>query len=300
MATAASIACNVCGALVDRHGDRRWQKDGYDILRCRTCGTLFRADLPNSVDLRQIYSAAYFLDEPDETSGQGYKDYVGEERNHRANALARLVLLEGHSRRGNLLDVGCAAGFFLDEARGRGWTVVGVELAPTMADFARTQLDLDVREEHFDQFSAPSGTFDALTMWDYIEHSADPASDLRHAAQLLRPGGLLAISTGDVSSPVARISGSRWHLLTPRHHNFFFTKASLRRAVCDAGFEVISARFRSSRYSVEYLAHKLRTAADVRTVRNAADAVSRSRIGSLSLPVNLFDIVTVVARRLPV
>src|SRR5437588_611583 len=298
MSTSISFSrCNICAALVDPRHDRRWRKDGHDILECPSCGTLFRADLPNADELRTIYSGSYFLENDGETAGQGYKDYLGEETNHRANAAARLSLLAARTAPGDLLDVGCAAGFFLDEARSRGWTVAGVELAPTMAAYARSQLSLDVQETEFADFEGGSGTFDAITMWDYIEHSTDPANDLRHAAQLVRVGGLLALSTGDASSFVARISGSRWHLLTPRHHNFFFTQASIQRAIRDAGFEVLSASYVSNRYSIHYLVHKLRTIKDSLGLRRASDAIGRSRIGEAAIPVNLFDIVTVVAKR---
>jgi hypothetical protein len=105
------------------------------------------------------------------------------------------------------------------------------------------------------------------------------------------------LSTGDAASAAARLSGSRWHLLTTRHHNFFFTNASIQRAVRSAGFEVLSATHLSNRYSVQYLFHKLRTLADVHLLRSAFDAVGRSRLGGVAVPVNLFDIVTVVARR---
>ena len=47
----------------------------------------------------------------------------------------------------------------------------------------------------------------------------------RRAATLLVPGGVIAVSTGDAASLAARAFGSHWHLLTPRHHNFFFTRA---------------------------------------------------------------------------
>src|SRR5919198_1321189 len=162
-----SRICNVCGAEVDRDRDRRWRKDGHDVLRCPSCGTHFRADLPSPDDLREIYGPAYFSASAGETGGQGYADYLGEEANHRLNAVARLGLLE--RRPGRLLDVGCAAGFFLDEARKRGWTVQGVELAPAMAEHARGRLGLDVRVGSFaDADLEPR--FDAVTLWDYIEH----------------------------------------------------------------------------------------------------------------------------------
>ena len=125
--------CNLCGAPIDRRRDLRWEKDGFDIVRCPSCGTLIRADPPSYDALDEIYGPAYFSDASGTTRGQGYADYLGEEANHRANAVARVRLLEHHQQAGRLLDVGCAAGFFLDEARRAGWQVQGVEFSTEMA-----------------------------------------------------------------------------------------------------------------------------------------------------------------------
>jgi SAM-dependent methyltransferase len=247
--------------------------------------------------LLKIYGPSYFRADAEDTHGQGYADYLAEEANHRANARARLKMLDRYISPGRLLDVGAAAGFFVVEARLRGWDACGVELAPDMAAYGRDELRLDVRTSTFADVQLEPQSLDALTMWDYIEHSVDPAADLRRAAALVRPGGVLALSTGDIGSLAARLSGSRWHLLTPRHHNFFFTTGVLERALSDSGFEVVEAAHRSSLYSLRYLAHKLRTLADVSIVRRIGDDVRRHGFGQRTIPVNLFDIITVIARR---
>jgi SAM-dependent methyltransferase len=273
-------------------------KDGYDILKCRSCGVLFRADLPDSDSLREIYGAAYFTASAGDTGGQGYADYLGEAPNHRANAQARIRLLEKYLTPARLLDVGCAAGFFLDEARRAGWEGEGVEVSAGMVDHARNQLGLSVHDAPFADVELDSESFDAVTMWDYIEHSADPAGDLRHSSRLLRPGGVLALSTGDARSMIARLSGSRWHLLTPRHHNFFFTQRSLQQAFASAGMKVELMTYASNLYSVYYLLYKLRTLWDFPALERMAGRVGRTRLGERAIPINLRDIVTVVGRRL--
>jgi 2-polyprenyl-3-methyl-5-hydroxy-6-metoxy-1,4-benzoquinol methylase len=291
------IQCNLCAQAVDRVRHLRWKKDGYDILRCPGCGTLFRADLPTPEALREIYGPAYFADRSDMTGGRGYSDYVSEEANHRVNAATRVKLVERYLPTGRLLDVGCAAGFFLDEARRRGWRVEGIELAVEMAGYARDRLDLFVRPIPFADIELEPDAFDMITMWDYLEHSVDPAGDLRRAALLLRSGGLLAVSTGDTSSMAAQVFRSRWHLLTPRHHNFFFARSSLERAFREAGFEILLVTYASSLYSLQYLAHKLRTLTDWSILSALARKTRQSSFAGIALPINLFDIVTIVGRR---
>jgi 2-polyprenyl-3-methyl-5-hydroxy-6-metoxy-1,4-benzoquinol methylase len=278
-----------------------WRKDGFDVVRCPRCGLLFRRSLPTTEELGEIYAETYFRRAEDDTGGQGYDDYLHEEELHRLNAAVRVRRLGAHVAAGRLLDVGAAAGFFMDEARRAGWSVQGVDVSPEMSGWGRERLDLDLRTGLFRPGDYPADAYDCVTMWDYIEHSVDPVGDLAAARSLLRPGGVLALSTGDADSLVARLSGRRWHLLTPRHHNFFFSTATLRRACDAAGLEVLATGHPGARYSLRYLTYKLRAMApSSRLVRRTGEAFERSRAAALAVPVNLFDIVTLVARRAPI
>jgi SAM-dependent methyltransferase len=257
----------------------------------------FRADLPAPDDLPALYGSEYFRAEEGLRGGVGYADYLGEEELHRTNARRRLSLLERFARAGRLLDVGCAAGFFLDEARGLGWDVAGVELSIEMAASARERVGVDaVAQGPFSEQVYERASFDCVTMWDYIEHTLDPAAEVRRARELLRPGGVFALSTGDVNSLLARVSGRRWHLLTPRHHNYFFNRRALTLMLGRAGLTTMSISYLSARYSLRYLVHKLRTLGDVAPLRRLERRMSVWAVGSIAVPLNLRDIVTVVAR----
>jgi SAM-dependent methyltransferase len=292
------VTCNVCGTALPPDTAPVWTKDGFDIVRCPACGLVFRRDLPEPAALAEIYSQEYFRRPEDDSGGQGYDDYLHEEELHRINARVRVRRLNRYVRPGRLLDVGAAAGFFMDEARRLGWTAEGVDVSPEMTAWGRDVLGLDLRTGPFHPPDHPDGAFDAITMWDYIEHSIDPAADLAGAHALLRPGGVLGLATGDVESVLARVSGRRWHLLTPRHHNFFFSARTLRQACEAAGFEVLATGHPGARYSLRYLTYKLRSMApDSRIVRHLGEAFERSPPGRLAVPVNLRDIVTLFARR---
>jgi 2-polyprenyl-3-methyl-5-hydroxy-6-metoxy-1,4-benzoquinol methylase len=258
---------------------------------CPTCTLLFRADLPTAAELDEIYGPDYFSGDP-----TGYLDYLADEEVHRISARKRLDLVERTSSRGRLLDVGTAAGFFVDEARTRGWDAAGIDVSAAMVAWGRHELGAPLERQTLAAYHA-GVPLDALTMWDYLEHSLDPAADLRRAHELVRPGGVLALSTGDAATLVARASGSRWHLLTPRHHNFFFTAATLSQLLERTGFELVSIDHRGSRYPLRYLVHKLQLVVPARALDSLTSRLASSRLGAVKVPVNLGDIVTAVARR---
>jgi SAM-dependent methyltransferase len=289
--------CILCSARVDPATDLAWRKNGYVIVRCPSCRLVFRAQPPDEQTLSQIYDEDYFRDRPDRADRHGYADYLRDAPLHRANARRRLRLLAAEMpERGRLLDVGCAAGFFVDEARLAGWEASGVDVSATMVDWARAQLGIPVICATFAHADV-SPHLDAITMWDYIEHSIDPRRDLDPAREHLRPGGILMLSTGDIGAAGARLAGRRWHLLTPEHHNFFFDQGTLRRLLEETGFDVLEARHRASLYSIAHVLYKLGTSRSPRPIRSAASRLARSSVGSAGVPLNLHDILTVVARR---
>jgi len=284
--------CLLCNEAFDPESNTRWTKDGYVIVRCPSCSLLFRREFPRQDELDEIYGPSYFEGGP-----SGYLNYVEDDEVHRISARKRLEALERFVDRGLLLDVGAAAGFFVDEARARGWDASGLDVSESMVEWGRTTLHLPLERTTLAAASLPEGSLDALTMWDYLEHSLDPAADLGRAHALLRPGGVLALSTGDAASLAARVTGSRWHLLTPRHHNVFFTGATLSELLRRSGFEVVLLDHRGGRYPLRYLVHKLRTLVALRALDALTRRLASGRLGALTLPVNLGDIVTVVARR---
>src|SRR5439155_26262014 len=125
----------------------------------------------------------------------------------------------------------------------------------------------------------------------------DPAAELAQSRELLRKHGILTLSTGDIGSIVARLSGRRWHLLTPRHHNFFFSKKTLAYLLGNSGLRVIQMSFPAARYSLHHVVYKLEGLLSAPRLRRSAARIAAGRLGRTAIPLNLFDIVTVVARK---
>jgi SAM-dependent methyltransferase len=292
------VHCNLCGTVTDPQQSPRWRKHGYEIMECRSCGLLFRSVLPTPEELLGIYATAYFLNS-DGSTADGYADYLSDEFEHRLIARRRLRALARISAvPGRLLDVGAAAGFFMDEARKLGWRVEGIDISSYAGRWGREAMGLEIATGVFQEAEYPAASFDVVTMWDYIEHSIDPASDLSTAANALRQGGILMLSTGDAASLVARISGKRWHLLTPRHHNFFFTVATLKSYLSERDFELLYVGHPGAYYSLHYLVYKLRTMAPrSRVVRAFSEWLATHPVGERQVLFNLGDILTIYARK---
>ncbi len=217
----------------------QFTKDGYDMVACKNCGCLYVGQDPAHIDFEALYGQAYYSG----GSGAVFADYVGQEQARRAHARRKLAVLRHLppriARSGRLLDLGCAAGFFLAEAKAH-YEVQGVELSAWSSAYARERLGLRVFTGTLQAAALPSDHFDVLTLWDVIEHVSDPLPLLQEAARVLKPGGRLALTTGDWGSAYAQRHGQDWHLMTPPWHLTMFSRSTLGLASQRAGLRVVA------------------------------------------------------------
>jgi SAM-dependent methyltransferase len=224
--------CDVCGS---RRRALLYEVDGYPIVRCEDCGLVFVGRAQTAQELAAFYDSDYWED-PDSEGYGGYAEAEDRKRHHFAGLLAEIEAMRGP---GDLLEVGSAYGFFLDEARRRGWRVRGIEPSRHAARHAREEFRLDVVPEPLSELSVEPESVDAIAMWDVIEHLPDPHATVTAAHAWLRPGGVLALSTGDVHSLTARLHGRDWSLLTPPWHQFYFSRKTMKRLLAEVGFDVV-------------------------------------------------------------
>jgi 2-polyprenyl-3-methyl-5-hydroxy-6-metoxy-1,4-benzoquinol methylase len=238
------VSCNLCGAdrplsFATTRDRQHWLPGIFTLVQCGRCGLIYLNPRPAGAEL-----AAYYPDDYDPYAILNDQQGPAVARlNLRYSMAKRCGLVERYApARGRALDIGCATGRFLDAMRRRGWEAHGVELNEHVAAEARGRLGLDVHTGTLQEASYPSAWFEAVTMWDVLEHVPDPLGELREIQRILKPGGVVALRVPDVSSPEARFFGNYWVGLDAPRHLYVFSPTTLAAMLARAGLELIDQR----------------------------------------------------------
>jgi 2-polyprenyl-3-methyl-5-hydroxy-6-metoxy-1,4-benzoquinol methylase len=139
---------------------------------------------------------------------------------------------------GRILDIGCGEGHFLAEMRKHGWEPIGLDRDPRKAAFARDVLTIEAHGRRFEDADFASEAFDAVTMWDSLEHLHHPRAALREIRRILKPEGYLLLRVPSLDSLDARLFGPYWAGLDPPRHLTVLSRKTLLRLLGEAGFTV--------------------------------------------------------------
>jgi SAM-dependent methyltransferase len=264
-------ACAVCGA------PSPVRPVLGDLEQCTECS--FIRYQATEAELANLYDEAYF-------AGREYADYLGQQDALRRSMRLHLRQMSRfHPLQGALLEIGCAYGLFLDEARAHFHPVVGVDVCEGPLGYARESLRLDARAGNFLTLDLGTTKFDTICMWDTIEHVAAPDAFLRRAREILSPGGMLFLTTGDIGSLIARLRGEAWRQIHPPSHLNYFSRSTISTLLARSGFEVAGVE----------------TAAYYHTVYNVLASIRlRRRLGSRAADAALSLLGDRIARRIGV
>jgi protein-L-isoaspartate O-methyltransferase len=262
------------------------------ILKCQECGHVFASpQIYNNDELFGFYNDNYF-------SGNEYRDYIADKKVIQKNFKARLAVLQkflnlpSHHK---LLEIGCAYGFFLEIARDYFDIVKGIDITRDGIAYAHSQLNLDVICGDFLKHELSNEKFDVICMWDTIEHLSSPHLYVEKISKNLETNGLLALTTPDFGSTVARIRREKWRFLKPPEHLHFFTRGSLTALLHKYGFETIYYSHPGIYLSLDNMIYK------IFVLREKGPWVykllNKIRLNRLYFYINTFDIMFVIARK---
>ena len=251
------------------------------IVQCRSCSIVYMNPRPHHLAVQDAY------EQVEDTR------YVEEEEGRVLTFSESLRHVRRFVPAGQLLDVGCHIGTFLELAEGAGFAVTGIEPSRWGAERARARLTGTVHRGVIEDVALHDNAFDAVTMWDVIEHLPDPASTVRAIYSTLKPGGIFAVTTMDVEALFPRIARKRWPWYM-QMHLVYFSKRTLGELLRRQGFEIVETTRHKRIVRISYLVSRIGTYSGLaeRIVGTVMRPIAQRTVG-----VDLGDIITVIARK---
>jgi 2-polyprenyl-3-methyl-5-hydroxy-6-metoxy-1,4-benzoquinol methylase len=207
-------------------------------VTCQNCGLIYQNPRPTPAEIGQYYGPEY------EVFSQKAKGGLFPKRGQ----AQRCQMVLDQKKFGTLLDIGCATGTFLLEMQKHpGWDLTGLEPDADAAQTARAQ-GLKVITGSLDSLELPAESFDAVTLWDVLEHLHNPGAALIKIRALLKPDGVLVARLPNGASQDARLFGPYWAGLDAPRHLYVFTLQTLTQLLQKNGFEIISTNTRLGNY----------------------------------------------------
>lgn len=221
----------------------------FSLRRCKNtaCKTLWLDPRPCEEDIHLAYHSYFTHNSPDEPQRRGirsnivlslarpFRNFVAEGSGYRKQRRSADLMYLQDVPPGKVLDVGCGDGGILESLRTAGWEVYGQDVDGVVRE------TLEKKEiPHFigtlTEAQFRDGTFDAVVSNHVIEHLYNPISVLHECWRILRPGGVLVITTPNSESAALDRFGRYWAGLDAPRHLLIFSRMSLALSAREAGF----------------------------------------------------------------
>ena len=240
---------NACGYCKQRNSVAAYRTrdifgDDYGINKCNICSAYFLAPQPSAQQLARAYDESYYGE-----GGEKFKDGLIEKMlDYFRMKRARMIC--GHlGNKGKILDIGCGNGKFLSFVKKQGdFEIYGIEKEGGSAKRAAKIPGIHLKTGMLERNDFAAESLDAVTLFQVFEHLTEPQQTVEIITEILKKGGVLAISFPNIGSFQSRVFKGKWLHLDPPRHLFFFDPDDFKKKMSAFGFEMIREKY----FSVEY------------------------------------------------
>lgn len=191
------------------------------LCQCQSCQFVFSQQIPSNDELDNYYR------------NYGLNQYLSPLTIKRYNEL--LDQFESFRKTNKILDVGCGLGYFLEEAKKRGWEVYGTELSDKATEVC-VKKGINIIKGALNLSDFEPNMFDVITSFEVIEHINNPKSELAYFNRVLRPQGLVYITTPNFNSLLRYQLKAQYNVITYPEHLSYYTPKTLKHLFETNGF----------------------------------------------------------------
>jgi 2-polyprenyl-3-methyl-5-hydroxy-6-metoxy-1,4-benzoquinol methylase len=238
--------CIICGKaqFSPLYAQEHWQ-----IYKCNNCSLGVLDPQPSLEQLQNLYTKEYFESHYQENllTGSAQLQQRLKQENH------RLRFFRKFKKDGKILDIGCGRGYFLIACRDLGYTVEGIDISDAAAMHIRSEFKIPVHVGKLNTIKLAESSFDIITMWHSLEHTADPNFYIKIARRWLKNDGILVVDVPNYQGYDASRYKDKWSHWDLPFHFYHFSPGALNVLLQKHGFHVI----REKTYLSEYVKEKL-------------------------------------------
>ena len=294
--TREEVLCNICAISNEEvlfYAPER-------IVKCKNCGLIYNNPRLDADSLSKMYTREYFqIDDADYgVDYKAYANYIGDEDVIVRSMLRRMKKVEKYAGcKGSVLDVGCATGFSLVAAEKLGWEAHGIEYSDFCVDYARSR-GLNVQQGSLDTYQGSEAAFDAITMWDYLEHSSNPRGELTRCKELLKQNGIIVLSIPNVDSWSFPLFKKNWIGFKNIEHFYYYSRDTLSQLATLAGLSMVDSFYHGKYLSLSFFLSRVQYYIPPNPLLRLIEKCANwERMKKISFYFNPFDILNVVLRK---
>ena len=254
------VPCPLCGErsneVVLYAQDRLFARPGrWRIVSCTRCELRYLSPRPTLEALGDHYPSQYFIYQTPDDLPKFTRPMAKWFSNMRwGESVKRLERVRGRLTPDvRVVDVGCGLNDYLVTLKElRGVEGVGVDFKPEAAEYVREQLHMPVYAGTLHDAGFADGSFDVVTMHEYLEHEPNPRSVLDEARRITARDGLLCVEVPHIDGLPARVFGTRWSQIDAPRHLLHFTEKTLAEMLRRSGFELVHTETFSIPYVIGF------------------------------------------------
>lgn len=234
--------CPICGSseFFQIHDviDETVSKETFSVLECKHCTLRFTQNVPTQDAIGPYYNAEAYVSHTN--SSKGFINSIYHKvRSITLKSKRNLLVKQTGLAKGNLLDIGCGVGAFLNTMREGGWQITGLEPDATARENAAKTFNIQAQSSPV-LFDLPKQSFDAITMWHVLEHVHELNAYVNQIAQLLKNDGRAFIAVPNYTSHDAAVYKNRWAAYDVPRHLYHFSPKSMAILLNNHGLKIVT------------------------------------------------------------